>query len=362
MPQKPPVTSARALAGLALLMFAGFAWANIKSVTITSTRVAFRNVSGSECQSDLSDGIRGVVAAGWVRAFALTVLLLVIAPAPAHAVAVCTLSTTGVAFGTFSGSVTTISGTITMNCTGTGTSTAVLDLSTGSSGTYTQRQMASGTNTLAYNLYTDAAHTTIWGNNAGGTSHFTTGNTLKPPMVITATIYGSIPAQAIPAFGTYQDSVVVTLTCTNGGACTQTLTVPITAQVLGGCTVSASELNFGNYTGGASLTTGQATITAHCAAGQAYVIGLNEGSYPGATTTSRRMVTAGGADTLSYGLYIDAADTLNWGNSFDGATQNVVEGVGTGSDQTIPVYGKIDAGQYVQPGQYEDTVLVTLQF
>ncbi len=249
-----------------------------------------------------------------------------------------------------------------MNCTGTGTSTATLDLSTGSSGVYTQRQMASGTSTLAYNLYTDAAHTTIWGNNAGGTSHYNTGNTVKPPIVITATIYGSIPAQATPASGTYEDSVTVTLTCTAGGACTQTLAVPITAQVLGACTVSASELNFGNYTGGASLTTGQATITAHCAAGQTYLIGLNEGSYPGATTTSRKMTTADGTDTLSYGLYIDAADTLNWGNSFNGATQDVVEGVGTGSDQAIPVYGKIDAGQYVRPGQYEDTVLVTLQF
>jgi spore coat protein U-like protein len=42
--------------------------------------------------------------------------------------------------------------------------------------------------------------------------------------------------------------------------------------------------------------------------------------------------------------------------------QNIVQGTGTGGDQEIPVYGKIDAGRNVRTGLYEYTVLVTLSY
>jgi spore coat protein U-like protein len=260
-----------------------------------------------------------------------------------------------------------------ITCTGNGTSTLRITLTAGGSGAFAQRRMSNGSNTLNYNLYTTAARTTIWGDGTSGTSFLNPANSngLTQPGVTTMVVYGTVPAQALPATGTYQDSITATLTCTNGGSCTntstQTLVVPVTATVGATCTVSNSNLDFGNYAGGTtSPVTSQAMITAHCAAGEAYAIGLSEGLYPGATTTTRRMtITNGGGDTTSalrYGLYTDPAGTLNWGNNFTGAPQDVVHGTGSGMDQEIPVYGKIDAGQNVRTGLYEDTILVTLSY
>lgn len=308
-------------------------------------------------------------ARGWVRA-ALTVLCLIMAPGPAHAAYVCTYTSTGVAFGLFTGAAVSITGTFSITCTGSGTSTLRINLSAGS-GTFAQRHMSQGANILNYNLYTTAAHATIWGDGTSGTSFLNPANSngLTHPGTFTMTVFGLLPAQALPASGTYQDTVTATLTCTNGGACTTAATqnqvVPITATVGATCTVSSSNLDFGNYVGGApSPTTGLATITANCPVGEPYAIGLSEGLYPGATTTTRRMmITGGGGDaSLGYHLCTDAACTVNWGNNFGGAVQDVVQGTGNGTDQEIPVHGRIDPGQNVRTGLYEDTILVTLTY
>ena len=319
-------------------------------------------------RSLMSNGVRRVAAIARARPFALAALFLVLASAPANATD-CTLSSSGIAFGEFSGTQLTSIGTVTIHCTGQGSTNFNLILSTGGSGTYSPRRMSNGANSLAYNLYLNAAFAQIWGDGTGGTSFLSgpivvTGS--PPSFDLTVTVYGRVPAQAIPARGTYQDSVVVTLICTGGGACTQSLTMPVTATVQASCTVSNSNLNFGNYSGGTmSPVTGQAIITAHCPVGEAYAIGLSEGLYPGATTTTRKMAITGGGGTaaaLSYGLYTDPAGTINWGNNFSGAPQDVVHGTGSGADQEIPVYGKIGAGQNVRTGLYEDTILVTLSY
>lgn len=305
----------------------------------------------------------------WVGA-ALTVLCLVLAPRPAHAAYTCTYTSSGIAFGLFTGASVITTGIFTVTCTGSGTSTLRITLSAGS-GTFAQRHMSNGASTLNYNLYTTLTNTTIWGDGTSGTSYLNPANSngLQSPGTFTMVVYGTVPAQAIPASGTYTDTLTATMTCTNGGACTnastQNLTVLVTATVGATCTVRNSDLNFGDYVGGSPTPlTGLATVTANCAAGQPYAIGLSEGSYPGATTTSRRMsITDGGSPAaLSYGLYTDPAGTINWGNNFNGATQDVVQGTGTGTDQEIPVYGKIPAGENVRTGHYEDTVLVTMSY
>ena len=305
-----------------------------------------------------------------VRA-ALTVLFLVIAAGPASAAYTCTYTTSSIAFGLFTGAAVTTTGTFTITCTGSGTSTLRITLAAGGSGTFAQRRLTMGANILNYNLYTTAANTTIWGDGTSGTSYLNPANSngLTAPGITTLVVHGLIPAQALPAAGTYTDTIMATLTCTNGGACTtaatQTLFVPITAQVGATCSVRSSDMNFGNYTGGTvTPTTGLATITANCPMGAPYAIGLSEGLYTGATTTTRRMtITDGGGDSsLAYGLYSDAARTINWGNNFTGAVQDVVQGTGNGNDQNILVYGRVNAGQNVRTGVYEDTILVTMQF
>jgi spore coat protein U-like protein len=68
--------------------------------------------------------------------------------------------------------------------------------------------MASATNRLAYFLYLDAGRTTAWGNTFG------TGRLVAEvngtPSV--ETIYGRVPAGQNLPVGSYQDTVVVTVT------------------------------------------------------------------------------------------------------------------------------------------------------
>jgi spore coat protein U-like protein len=294
---------------------------------------------------------------GLVVAMGLAGLLWLLASAPANAAAVCTLSSAGVAFGTFSGSQVTASGTIDMNCTGSGTSSFNLKLSTGAAGTYSPRHMTSGANNLNYNVYTDAAHTIIWGDGTGGTSIYNPGsNTLKPPQTFSIPIYGLLPAQASPASGSYTDTLTVTITCTNGGACTNTGTVPITAGAQPTCSITATNLAFGAYNQVQLDAT--STLSATCASGASYNIGLNQGGAPGATVTTRGMTGPGGL-VLKYSLFRDSARTINWGNTVGTDT---VAATGTGSAQSFTVYGRIPASQNLGGGVYQDTITATLTF
>jgi spore coat protein U-like protein len=70
------------------------------------------------------------------------------------------------------------------------------------------RRMAQGTNSVAYQLYRDAARTLVWGNTPGSDMVAATGT--GSPQILT--VYGQVPAQPTPPAGTYQDTVVVSVT------------------------------------------------------------------------------------------------------------------------------------------------------
>ncbi|HET7085769.1 MAG TPA: spore coat U domain-containing protein [Rhizomicrobium sp.] len=139
-------------------------------------------------------------------------------------------------------------------------------------------------------------------------------------------------------------------------AATATATFTVTANVLTTCFVQDNNLNFGSYT--AALLTGTTTITAACTTGTPYTLGLDQGTFPGATVTTRGM-TGTGVAPLNYGLFQDAAHTINWGNT---PGVDTVAGTGTGTNQTFSVFGQIPAGQGPSPGAYSDTITVTLTF
>ena len=132
---------------------------------------------------------------------------------PAEAALSCTISiNSGVAFGAygvFSSSPTQATGSLTVNCSGSGPITVTL--SRGSSSTFSPRTLVSGGNHLNYNLYVDGAHSTIWGDGTGGTSTVTGTMATPSPQSLSATIYGQItPQQDLPA-GSYGDTVVATV-------------------------------------------------------------------------------------------------------------------------------------------------------
>ena len=146
-------------------------------------------------------------------------LLAALLGARAHAdVSSCTISASGVAFGTYTPATpATLTGTGTINLTCTVTtkkSTVTIDLSTGSSGSYATRTLRSGTDVLNYNLYLDAADTQVWGDGTGGSLEDTVpiiahGNGSQASA--TFTIYGAVAALQDPAPGSYTDTITVTV-------------------------------------------------------------------------------------------------------------------------------------------------------
>lgn len=97
--------------------------------------------------------------------------------------------------------------TITLRCP-TGTAWK-LGLNDGGNASGGARRMTDGTGRyITYELYRDSARSQRWGNTPGTDSSDGTGS--GSPQ--TATVYGRVPAQAVPAAGTYSDTVTVTLT------------------------------------------------------------------------------------------------------------------------------------------------------
>ena len=154
-----------------------------------------------------------------------TLLALSLRAAAARS-ATCTVSTAGVAFGTYDPTLSTADtmiGTASLNCTYllTGVS-ATLSLAAGNSGTFANRTMLQGTQTLTYNLYLDAAHTQIFGDGMSGTDTFTgcyVGLAVSCPgggdtsgMTYAVLVYGLLPARQDIGAGIYGDTLVLTVT------------------------------------------------------------------------------------------------------------------------------------------------------
>lgn len=162
----------------------------------------------------------------------------------------------------------------------------------------------------------------------------------------------------------YKKSLLVSLVTVGAAALlagtaaqAQTDTFGVTASVGDACSVTASDLAFGTYDPlNVANTDGTTTMDVTCTLSTAYEVGLDAGTGTGTTTT--RTLEVGGNE-LNYILSQDAGHTTNWGNS---AGVDTVGGTGTGSGQTITVYGRIAALQNVPAGSYADTVTVTVTF
>ncbi|MBZ5520711.1 MAG: spore coat U domain-containing protein [Acidobacteriia bacterium] len=137
--------------------------------------------------------------------------------ARASAIAVCSVASTGTAFGvydTLTAANKDVVGTISVTCTGSigDPVNYVIALSPGA-GSFVSRTMQAGAAQLNYNLYSDGAHTLIWGDGTGGTSTVSDSYSLSAASITrTYTVYGRIPGQSSPSAGNYSDTLVITLT------------------------------------------------------------------------------------------------------------------------------------------------------
>lgn len=143
--------------------------------------------------------------------------LMIQSSAYASGLAVCSLSTSTLNFGLYnpiSGSPSTITGSLTVNCTGLlGLIPVVytLSLSQGN-GTFSNRVMKGVGGNLTYNIYTTATFNSVWGDGTGGTS--LVNGSLNATILGASqnvSVYGQIPSNQLVPAGTYTDNLVVNM-------------------------------------------------------------------------------------------------------------------------------------------------------
>ncbi len=145
-------------------------------------------------------------------------------------------------------------------------------------------------------------------------------------------------------------------------------TIPVSVTVAAACSISGTGLNFGNYVGSQLTSTG--TITVTCSQDRPYNVTLDKGLNAATNLnirTLRDLNSQTSAVRAQYFLYKDSAMTQEWGDSGFAGTYTLgtsVPGTGTGSAQTLTIYGKLPADQLAgaAPGTYTDTVVATLLF
>ncbi len=117
--------------------------------------------------------------------------------------------------------------------------------------------------------------------------------------------------------------------------------------------VSPGDVDFGSVPSSATDVDTTGTLSVNCTSGTDYVIGLDDGQ--NASGSVRRMVK--GSDHVAYELYKDGARTTRWGND----PASGLGGTGSGSTQTLSVYGRI-ASANSPAGDYSDVVVATVTY
>jgi spore coat protein U-like protein len=147
-----------------------------------------------------------------------------------------------------------------------------------------------------------------------------------------------------------------------------------TATIAKACSISASNVSFGNLDLTQTQTNANGTINILCSNKTSYTIGMTYGTpatagyYTNGQPDTGLMTGAVSKDVIAYGFQSGPINNNNaaWGRS------SPVTGTGTGSMQTVTMYGEAQlassgpGGQYVSryptPDNYSDTVTLTLTY
>lgn len=133
----------------------------------------------------------------------------------------------------------------------------------------------------------------------------------------------------------------------------------VTGTIEATCTVLAETHQFGSIaipTPDEPPIDSVSAIRVTCPPTVGYTVSLSFGDNP--QGTQRRMNWNG--NLINYNLYVDTTRTSIWG---DGTGNSVVSGGGgTGTEQRLSVYGRIQPKQSGPPGTYSDTITVTITY
>lgn len=139
-------------------------------------------------------------------------------------------------------------------------------------------------------------------------------------------------------------------------------TFQVNATVTSACTVSGSVMNFGSAIDPLASATpldATSTLSVQCTNTTPYTVALNAGSNAGGASNFTTRAMKSGAHSLGYQLYLDAGRSTVWG---DGTASSTSSGTGTGSTQSLTIYGRLPSLANVIPGSYTDTVTVTVSY
>lgn len=134
------------------------------------------------------------------------------------------------------------------------------------------------------------------------------------------------------------------------------------ATILVACQVTGSTLSFGGnldplqVTGPVDAAT---NLSVTCTNTTPYNVALSAGTNAGGPGAFGARTMKSGTNSLPYQLYLDAGRTQVWG---DGNASGTYSGTGSGSAQLLTVYGRLPSLAGVAPGNYNDTVTVTITY
>ncbi len=178
--------------------------------TYSSSAQALVNPDGNPSTYSVAETCTGTSGANWFNTLSFTVSVTLQAS--------CTMSVTAMNFGSASAPIlSNVTATATIAATCTSTTPYSIGLDNGQNASGSQRRMKSSSgNYLNYGLYIDSGHTEPWSTassttvctNGANTCVLNTGTGSNQNI----TIYGQVPPQSSPTVGTYNDTVVVTLT------------------------------------------------------------------------------------------------------------------------------------------------------
>jgi spore coat protein U-like protein len=149
-------------------------------------------------------------------------------------------------------------------------------------------------------------------------------------------------------------------------AATATSTFTVSVTISSACSISAGNLDFGSQGLLSANVDATSTISVTCTNSTPYSVGLDNGQNFAAG--SRRMRDTGAGTTyVNFGLYTDAARTSGWttttaAGSCTGGANTCALGTGSGSAQSITVYGRIPPQATPAPATFNDTVTATITY
>ena len=312
-----------------------------------------------------------------VLAFLTVFAALVSFPQSASAQS-CTTTVTAVSFGNAdvtAGTPTDTTAELKVSCSGYAAGATLLAcpaLGAGSGGVVAGRramQRLSGSEVLDYELYSDGGRTQVWGsaNVPPQTIAISPSGSGEATATIFARVFGGQSTVPVGSYSSIFSGSDVTVryglqtgseTCTSiTGTATASFTV--TATVTPQCTLTTSDINFGNVGALSNPVTATGSVTVRCTSNAGYTISMDGGISNSTDPTQRWMVGTTPQTGVSYGLYQNSDYSLPWGNT-PGLTK---ADIGSGSNQIFTVFGRTNPSTITPPADiYKDTVIVTVTY